>query len=108
VAHFYHNLTLSQFRWGAPENSEILDSITNNPDQFAVNVWQWVEAKIIPQVRGWEDTSGDGRRVDVQDYAVNVIRKWGDVFCGFGAYSVQEVFFRAGLSCYYLLASLEN
>ena len=31
------------------------------------------------------------------DLAINVIRQWGEVFCGFGAYSVQEVVFRAGL-----------
>lgn len=38
--------------------------------------------------------------VNVQDYAVNIIRAWGDIFCGFGAYSVQEVFFCAGESCW--------
>ena len=38
--------------------------------------------------------------MNVQDYAINAVRAWGDVFCGFGAYSVQEVFFQAGQLCY--------
>ena len=36
--------------------------------------------------------------VNIQEYAVNTIQAWGDVFCGFGAYSIQEVFFQAGQS----------
>lgn len=38
------------------------------------------------------------RKVNKGDYAFKTIRDWNEVFCGFGAYSVQEVFFRAGLS----------
>jgi len=59
-----------------------------------------MKVKILPQVYGDSCEGGIGfgeRKINIQDYAVNVIREWGEVFCGFGAYSVQEVFFRAGL-----------
>jgi len=70
---------------------------------------KWIKIKIFPKVQksyneGGKDEDeesefGEGKakvQVNVQDYAVNVIRTWGEVFCGFGAYSIQEVFFRAG------------
>ena len=53
-----------------------------------------------------EEFGGVKVTVNVQDYAVNTIRAWGDVFCGFGAYSIQEVFFRAG-QLYYLMSPRE-
>src|ERR1700753_2536078 len=31
-----------------------------------------------------------------QSYAVNVVCNWSEIFCGFGAYSVQEVFLWQG------------
>lgn len=67
-----------------------------------VDVCKWIKVKILPQVnKSYEGGYGFGKRkVNVQDYAVNVIREWGEVFCGFGAYSVQEVFFLAGLSLF--------
>jgi hypothetical protein len=75
-------------------------------------VHKWIRIKIFPRIKksynggdeGDEgskggDGFGEGKakvQVNVQDYATNVIRAWGEVFCGFGAYSIQEVFFRAG------------
>ena len=69
-----------------------------------VTVCKWIQVKILPQFNKSytpsEEEAGefvDRGVVNIQNYAVNVIREWGEVFCGFGAYSVQEVFFRAGL-----------
>lgn len=62
----------------------------------------WVKIKILPLAGGYtyadddKDTFGKGNVV-LSDLAINVIRQWGEIFCGFGAYSVQEIVFRAGL-----------
>ena len=65
----------------------------------------WVKIKVLPLTGGGhvstdsgseEDKLGKGNVV-LSDLAINVIRQWGEVFSGFGAYSVQEVVFRAGL-----------
>ena len=61
---------------------------------------KWIKTKIIPRIDKSHEEGDPGfnkRKVNIQDYAVNTIRDWGEVFCGFGAYSVQEVFFMAGL-----------
>ena len=69
-------------------------------------VCKWIETKVFPRLDNSFKESDEvsnhkgkakAKVVNVQDYAVNVIWEWGEVFCGFGAYSVQEVFFRAGL-----------
>jgi len=69
-------------------------------------VARWIRTKILSRVDKsyCGDDGGFDKRtsVNVQDYAVNAIREWGEVFCGFGVYSVQEVFFRAGLFYRYL------
>jgi len=67
-------------------------------------VCSWVRIKVLPQVTGHiqtgngneEEEFGKGE-VALTGLAINIIRQWGEVFCGFGAYSVQEVVFRAGL-----------
>ena len=98
-------LTSSQFRWNEPGTSKIKNSVIDNFDEFVTTVCKWIRAKILPRVdKSYKDDGGFGaRKVNIQDYAVNAVREWGDVFCGFGAYSVQEVFFRAGLFCYNFL-----
>ena len=64
----------------------------------------WVRIKVLPQARGYTHTGGGSEEeglgkgnVVLSDLAINIVRQWGEVFCGFGAYSVQEVVFRAGL-----------
>ena len=105
----FHFIFLSQFRWGKPGTFEIKNIVVENFDQFAKNVCKWVQVKIFPKIdksygggdeEDDEEFGGTEVTVNVQDYAVNAIWTWGDVFCGFGAYSVQEVFFRAGQLCY--------
>lgn len=61
-------------------------------------VWEWIKVKILSQTHNSVGKiSGFGSHpVNLQNYAVDVVRAWGDVFCGFGVYSVQEVFFQAG------------
>lgn len=61
----------------------------------------WVKIKILPLAGGYTYAEDDsekfgGGNVVLSDLAINVIRQWGEIFCGFGAYSVQEVVFRAG------------
>jgi hypothetical protein len=70
-------------------------------------VCKWIEVKILPQVNKAyvDDGSFGDRKVSKGDYATKTIRTWNEVFCGFGVYSVQEVFFRAGLSYSLLLES---
>lgn len=65
----------------------------------------WVRIKVLPQVGGYTHTGGGGKEgefgkgnVVLSDLAINIICQLGEVFCGFGAYSVQEVVFQAGLS----------
>ena len=68
-------------------------------------VCKWIKVKIFPRINKMNSGGEEGESevfgsakvtVNVQDYAVNAIWAWGDVHCGFGAYSVQEVFFQAG------------
>ena len=108
-----HIPSYSQFCWGEPGSFEIKNSVVGNFDKFVVTACKWIRIKIFPRVQesynggdeseseGDEDEDEDedefgGGIVNVKDYAVNVIWMWGGVFCGFGAYSIQEVFFRAG------------
>jgi len=62
----------------------------------------------LPQAGGYIYTADDdeGReeveklgkgKVVLSDLTITVIHQWGEVFCGFGAYSVQDVMFLAGL-----------
>ena len=100
VNHFQHILTPlhSQFCWGKPGLYEIKNSVINAFDAFVENVCKWIRFKVFPRiVKSFEEDNELGKaKVNVQDYAVNVIQTWGEVFCGFGAYSIQEVFFCAG------------
>ena len=72
----------------------------------------WIKVKVLPQVGDYghtgdddddddDDDDAEGEfgddKVVLSDLAITIIRQWGEVFCGFGAYSVQEVVFRAGL-----------
>jgi hypothetical protein len=71
-------------------------------------VCKLIRIKIFPKIKnsynrgdksneGGEGGEGKAKiQVNVQDYTVDVIQTWGEVFCGFGAYSIQEVFFWAG------------
>jgi hypothetical protein len=92
-----------QFRWGKPGKFEIRNNILHDFDGFVKRVCQWVKIKILPRVGGYtydgDDKDDFGKQsVALGELASNVVRQWGsDVFCGFGAYSVQEVAFRAGL-----------
>lgn len=102
--HQHSNLLHPQFRWGEPGSFEIKNSVIDNFDEFVATACRWIKFKIFPRIEksyneGDSDEFGEGT-VNVQDYAVNAIRAWGEVFCGFGAYSIQEVFFQAGGSCY--------
>ena len=64
---------------------------------------QWIKIKIFPRVGNYTYNGDDKDKfgphsVVLGELAINVIRQQGsDVFCGFGAYSVQEVVFQAGL-----------
>jgi len=90
---------------------EIEDSVIKNFDKFVANVCKWIQVKILPkadQTYNGGDDGGDSfgkGKVNIGDYAVNVIQAWGQVFCGFGAYSVQEVLFLAGQSCHLTVSS---
>ena len=53
-------------------------------------------------VGGYPYAGSDGKKFEkgnvvLSDLAINIICQWGEVFHGFGVYSVQEVVFRAGL-----------
>ena len=75
----------------------------------------WVKIKVLPLAGCYTYNDGDEEeeeklgkgKVVLSDLAITVIRQWGEVFCGFGAYSVQEVVFLAGL-CLSKYAWLEN
>ena len=80
---------------------KIQNSIIENFDKFVATVYKWIETKIFPQLdnsfKESDEVSnckgkGKAKVVNVQDYAVNVIWEWAEIFCGFRAYSVQEVF----------------
>jgi hypothetical protein len=75
----------------------------NNFKNFVETVCQWIKVKIFPRVvKSYVGGDGFGAAtVNINDLAVNVIRAWGEVFCGFGAYSIQEVFFCAGELCHF-------
>ena len=81
---------------------EISNSILEDFHKFVETVCHWVKIKILLLAGGYtyadddKDTFGKGNVV-LSDLAINVIRQWGEIFCGFGAYSVQEIVFRAGL-----------
>lgn len=96
----YDLIPLPQFHWGAPGTFEIQNNIIANFDKFLEKVCQWIGNKIIPQIDSSIQVDNDFDfgvcKVNLHDYAVNVVHTWGDVFCGFGAYSVQEAFFLAG------------
>lgn len=88
-----------QFRWGTPGKFEIKNNVIDNFDNFVETTCKWIKMKIFPLVSKAyvDDESFGDRKVSKGEYATKVVRGWNEIFCGFGAYSVQEVFFRAGL-----------
>ena len=94
---------IPQFRWGKPGDFEIKNSVIDNFDTFVETVCKWIRIKVLPQInKAYEDTDNGSQfgksKINKGDYATKTIRDWNEVFYGFGVYSVQEVFFRAGLS----------
>lgn len=92
-----------QFQWGEPGSFEISNNILTDFGGFVETVCQWIKIKIFPRAGGYKYSGDDKDKFGTQnvalgELAITIIRQWGsDVFCGFGAYSVQEVVFRAGL-----------
>jgi len=91
-----------QFQWGKPGSFNINNNVLENFDEFVKTVCQWVKIKVLSKAQGYtyegEDKANFGKQsVPLGELALNVVRQWGNnVFCGFGAYSVQEVAFLAG------------
>jgi hypothetical protein len=85
-----------QLRWGIPGGFEIKNNVIEHFDNFVKTACEWVKIKIFSQSS--QSGAGFGKgKVSSGEYATKIIREWNEVFCGFGAYSVQEVFFQAGL-----------
>ena len=50
-----------------------------------------MKIKILPRAGGYEYSGDDGdefggKVVPLGEPAISTIRRWGDIFCGFGAY----------------------
>ena len=82
------------------------DHIIKDFKKFVKVVCKWVKIKIFPQVGGYKYCGNDedkfgNQHVTLSERAIDIVRQWGSsVLCGFGAYSVQEVVFRAGRGIY--------
>jgi hypothetical protein len=80
------------------ERHEVKNSVIDNFSEFVATVCKWIRGKGFLWVGNsyQEDDSLGKHRVNLQGYAVNVIWEWGNI-CGFKAYNVQKIFFRAGM-----------